>query len=297
MPTPKIVNVASVPQRSPFRYPGGKTWLVPHLRAWLRSLPTKPKLLVEPFLGGGIVSLTAGFEGLVDHVLMAELDAQVAAVWQAVLGKDAVWLAERIMAFEVTSDSVKAELARPARSLRQRAFQTILKNRVYHGGILAAGSRPIRRGENGKGIASRWYPATLRKRILAIAALKERFTFVEGDGLAALQRHAGDAGAVFFIDPPYTAAGKRAGSRLYTHNELDHERLFALAAGLTGDFLMTYDAADGVRALARRHGLDTALVAMKNTHHAEMTELLIGRDLGWVRRASRPAERPPLLFE
>ena len=26
------VNVASVPQRSPFRYPGGKTWLVPQVR-------------------------------------------------------------------------------------------------------------------------------------------------------------------------------------------------------------------------------------------------------------------------
>jgi len=24
-----IVNVAMVPQRSPFRYPGGKTWLIP----------------------------------------------------------------------------------------------------------------------------------------------------------------------------------------------------------------------------------------------------------------------------
>ena len=29
------VNVASVPQRSPFRYPGGKTWLVPYVRSWL----------------------------------------------------------------------------------------------------------------------------------------------------------------------------------------------------------------------------------------------------------------------
>ena len=27
-----IVNVASVPQRSPFRYPGGKTWLIPIAR-------------------------------------------------------------------------------------------------------------------------------------------------------------------------------------------------------------------------------------------------------------------------
>lgn len=295
MPTPKIVNVASVPQRSPFRYPGGKTWLVPHLRAWLGSRPARPRLLVEPFLGGGIISLTAVFEDLVERALMIERDAQVAAVWKAIFGKDAAWLADRILRFEVTPESARAELSRLARSPRQRAFQTILKNRVHHGGILAPGSRPIRRGENGKGIASRWYPATLRKRILAIAALSERFTFVEGDGLAVLHAHAEDADAVFFIDPPYTAAGKRAGARLYAHNEVDHERLFALAAGLRGDFLMTYDDADGVRALADRHGLQTALVAMKNTHHAAMTELLIGRDLAWVRRAG--AERQPLLFE
>ena len=42
---PSIVNVASVPQRSPFRYPGGKTWLVPRLRRWLSSLPSKPRIL------------------------------------------------------------------------------------------------------------------------------------------------------------------------------------------------------------------------------------------------------------
>ena len=63
-PFDAIVNVASVPQRSPFRYPGGKTWLVPLFRRWMFSLPTEPKLLVEPFAGGGIISLTAAFEYL-----------------------------------------------------------------------------------------------------------------------------------------------------------------------------------------------------------------------------------------
>jgi DNA adenine methylase len=46
---------------------------------------------------------------------------------------------------------------------------------------------------------------------------------------------------------------------------------------------MTYDNTDEVRELARWYGLDTLPVAMKNTHHAKMTELLIGRDLGWAR--------------
>lgn len=46
--------------------------------------------------------------------------------------------------------------------------------------------------------------------------------------------------------------------------------------------LMTYDFADEVLALAVQHGFQTRTVAMKNTHHAQMTELLIGRDLNWM---------------
>ncbi len=76
----KIVNVASVPQRSPFRYPGGKTWLVPHIRQWLASRKSPPNDFIEPFAGGGIVSLTVAAENLADHVTMVELDEQVAAV-------------------------------------------------------------------------------------------------------------------------------------------------------------------------------------------------------------------------
>lgn len=46
---------------------------------------------------------------------------------------------------------------------------------------------------------------------------------------------------------------------------------------------MTYDNAGSVLELAGKFGFDTQSVAMKNTHHAEMSELLIGRNLNWVR--------------
>src|SRR6266852_8769865 len=101
------VNVASVPQRSPFRYPGGKTWLVPLFRRWMMSLPSQPAVLVEPFAGGGIISLTAAFEQLADRVVMVELDEQIAAVWQTILGGDAAWLAKRILSFDLTPESAK----------------------------------------------------------------------------------------------------------------------------------------------------------------------------------------------
>jgi DNA adenine methylase len=141
----------------------------------------------------------------------------------------------------------------------------------------------LKHGENGKGIASRWYAETLRRRIFEIQSIRERITFIEGDGLDFIRQNAQQCNAVYFIDPPYTAAGKRAGRRLYTHSELDHEVLFRVVNTLAGDFLMTYDDADGIRNLASKYGFDIELVAMKNTHHAKMTELLIGRNLNWAR--------------
>src|SRR5262245_63453271 len=87
----EVINVASVPQRSPFRYPGGKTWLVPYIRDWLRHKKTRPTRLIEPFAGGGIVSLTVAFEGLARHVIFAELDESVASVWRVVLNGQAEW--------------------------------------------------------------------------------------------------------------------------------------------------------------------------------------------------------------
>jgi DNA adenine methylase len=137
---PSPVNVASVPQRSPFRYPGGKTWFVPTFRRWIASHPVKPRILVEPFTGGGITSLTALFEDLVERVVMAELDDAVAAVWQAVVDGDAAWLADRVLHFQISREAVLEELQQtPATTQGASAFQTILKNRTLHGGILAEG--------------------------------------------------------------------------------------------------------------------------------------------------------------
>jgi DNA adenine methylase len=277
-----VVNVAQIPQRSPFRYPGGKTWLVPQVRKWLGSLRSRPKLFIEPFAGGGIVSLTVAFENLADHVLMVELDKDVAAVWQTMLSDENDWLAERIVSFRLTHESVREELAKNPRDTKHLAFQTILRNRTLHGGILAPGSGLLKYGENGKGIRSRWYPETLRKRIRNIAFVRSKITFIKGEGIEAIRKHAPRKSAVFFIDPPYTAAGKRAGTRLYSHSELDHERLFLESSHIQGDFLMTYDAAQGVVKMAKAHEFQVDTVSMKNTHHSTMQELLIGRNLSWL---------------
>ena len=279
------VNVASVPHRSLFRYPGGKTWLVPRVRQWLLSMPRKPRRFLEPFLGGGIISLTVASEDLAYSVVMVELDDEVAAVWKAVLGSDFNWLSERIGGFDLTEESVREVLESRPESLRKKAFRAIVRNRVNRGGILAPGAGVQKSGENGKGLKSRWYPATLQKRIEGIRRASSKLTFIEGDGLEILNSYVdnGVPDSVYFIDPPYTVSGKRAGSRLYKYSEIDHERLFHIASRLRGDFLMTYDNCPEVQRLAARHRFDTLPIAMKNTHHAEMTELVISTNLDWAR--------------
>jgi DNA adenine methylase len=277
-----VINVAQIPQRSPFRYPGGKTWLVPHVRSWLRNISEKPGIFIEPFAGGGIVSLTIAFEDLASNVLMIELDHDVAALWKTIFSDDNAWLCEQITSFDMTIDNVRSELARAAVTDRQLAFQTLLRNRTNHGGILAPGSGVLKYGENGKGIRSRWYPDTLRKRIENIRLVCDKITFRETDGIEIIRQNAGHKNSVFFIDPPYTAAGKKAGTRLYAHNQLDHDRLFSECEKINGDFLMTYDNDPQIITMAEHHGFKTRTVSMKNTHHATMTELLIGRDLSWI---------------
>ena len=287
-------NVASVPQRSPLRYPGGKTWLAPHLRAWLGSVDPAPTVLLEPFAGGAISSLTAVMEGLVARCLLAELDEDVAAFWQAALHHNDKLVA-RIRDFDLTRHSVErlAVETRADEDVVARGFRTLVLNRTRRGGILAEGAALNRAGENGRGVASRWYPDTIIARLKALAEYAGRIEFRHTDGLrlleetlaSGLESSGGESAGgkpagrnlrmAVFVDPPYTAGGKRAGRRLYNHNVVDHPRLFAALAEGGADFLMTYDDAPEIRELIGQYGFHAVRIPMKNTHHAQVWELAI----------------------
>ena len=106
-------------------------------------------------------------------------------------------------------------------------------------GVLPAAGR----GEYGRGLLSRWYPETLAQRLVGIHRHADKLVFREGDGMElppSILRGRGKNAAVF-VDPPYTAGGKRAGRRLYTDNDIDHEVLFSMLAESDAEFLMTYD--------------------------------------------------------
>jgi len=275
----KVVNIASVPLRSPFRYPGGKTWLVPYIRIWLSSF-SKPDLFIEPFAGGAIGSLTVAFEDLAEHVLFAETDPQVSAVWQTILSGQADWLIGKITDYDLSLSNVKQTFARENRkdiTLKERAFLTILRNRVQRGGIMAPGAGLVKTGENNKGIKSRWYPETLSRRIKEIADQRQNISFFTGDGFKLIEQFTHEKKVAFFIDPPYLKAARR----LYNNWQFDHEHLFELLEKIKSPFIVTYDDTEEIKQLAEKYSLKYRYVKMKNTHHAKKMELIISKNFEW----------------
>ena len=251
--------------------------MISHIRKWLKSMPKRPKILLEPFCGGAIVSLTAVTENLAEEVQMADIDENIAAFWKAALNHKRE-LTKCLSKFELTTDSISKIEEKTGGSTIEKGFRTLVLNRTRRGGIIAPGAAPIRRGENGKGIASRWYPETLAKRLDNITEISNQIKFVETDGLDLLEEHAETPGLAVFADPPYTAkGGKQAGKRLYSHNDIDHARLFKVLANSKADFLMTYDASEEIVNLIAKHNFHAVQVKMKTTHHAHNIELIITR--------------------
>ncbi len=102
---------------------------------------------------------------------------------------------------------------------------------------------------------------------------------IHGDGVDYMERTAHKQSCAIFTDPPYAVAGRR----LYRHSEVDNRRILSILKKLSNDFLVTYDDSSEIRALTVEFQLDCETVAMKNTHHSCMTELLIGKNLDWLR--------------
>ena len=247
----------------------------PRIIAWLRGLGWRPKHFVEPFAGGASVALAVAELDLAEKVILVELDPDVAAVWRAILGPTYAEFADRVRGFALTDDSAREALNQTEADLVSRAFRCLLRNRIQRGGIMAPGAGFLKRGEDDKGISSRWYPETLAKRIERIHALRSKITFREGDGLTMLKSFAKQHHVAAFVDPPYTANGKGAGVRLYRHHEVDSAKLFKIAKQFSGPMIITYHRSVIVRKQAEAVAIKCRTVDVRTAHSVKRRELIM----------------------
>ena len=237
---------------SPLRYPGGKRQMVSFFVELLRINKMVPlEVFVEPFAGGAAVSLHLLASGLVDRIVLADLDPLVYAFWyQACYATDE--LIEDLLNAPVTLEEWHRLRANPGTSLREQAYACLFLNRTSYSGILQGRAGPIggQRQESRYKIDCRFPKEELANRIRQIGQFA-----AEGRVLAVLpydvemtvqwvtdrlndQRH------VFYFDPPFWTKG----SRLYRHSftREDHERLARLLKRLDAPWVLSYDYHDEI---------------------------------------------------
>jgi DNA adenine methylase len=263
---------------SPFRYPGGKSRLRERIINWITSLPQRPSVFIEPFLGGGSISLAIAELGLADQIVAAEIDPDVSAVWRVALNENFAELCERILNFRLTRETASLELQSTDDALVSVAFRCILRNRIQRGGVMAPGAGLLNRGEGDKGISSRWYPETLIRRINEIHRLAPRIQFLAEDGLSTLNAFSQIPNCCAFIDPPYVAGGRGAGKRLYTHYDVSAEAVFEAAANFIGPAILTYHRSRIIRRLAESSGMICSELSVRNAHDKLRRELFITKE-------------------
>jgi DNA adenine methylase len=192
---PQVIDRMLVPIRfqSPLRYPGGKSSLAPVIARVLestigsRQVP-KIDLLVEPFAGGASASLRLVGDGIVERVLLADVDPLVTTFWQAAAA-DTDRLIDRMhdewKRFVKHGGSVAVDRwdywrswepvrnAKPAEIRLETAMRCLFLNRTTFSGILHGKAGPIggRRQVSPYGIGCRWNPKAIEERLLYVGHL------------------------------------------------------------------------------------------------------------------------------
>jgi len=241
----------------------------------MRGLGFRPTHFVEPFAGGASVGLAVAELDLADHVTLAEIDPDVAAVWQVILNGQADAFARRIRNFSLSHESATEVVGKKPNDTLAKAFRCLLLNRISRAGIMAPGSGWLNQGENGNGIHSRWYPETLAQRVESTHALRAKLTFDPRDGLEVLRSFSTKPRAIAFVDPPYVVKGRGAGRRLYTHCDVDCEKLFEIVKRFLGPMIITYHRSVIIERLADAAGIERHTVTMQTGHTRSKRELIM----------------------
>lgn len=241
-------RVKPVEHLSPFRYPGGKTFLAGYLANAISALPApQGATYVEPFCGGAGAALALLGQRKIIQVHLNDKDIRIYSAWRAILKENKRFLTA------LRDTPVTLDTWMRCRSILtdydddysfDLGFATFFINRTSRAGIIQA-SGPIG-GYDQKGawkIDARYYKKTIERRIERIGTLAKQIKITNRDGLDFLKwcsKHLDRKSTLYFVDPPYV----QAGSRLYyndMNDKLHHELAHFLKSGNCKHWILTYD--------------------------------------------------------
>ena len=218
-------------QRSPLRYPGGKTRAVP---AILALIPASENLFLSPFVGGGSVEIAICESGR--SVQAHDVFQPLVNFWTSIL-QDAESLANRIQQYHPLGDERFYDLQKTSFTdpLEDAAAFFVLNRSSFSGSTLSGGVSPGQPRFNQAAIE--------RVRRFECPNLSVGFCDFKDSIPNANDRF-------LYLDPPYLIKSELYGKRGDTHRGFDHEALAKLLTG-RGRWVLSYNNCQEINELYR----------------------------------------------
>jgi DNA adenine methylase len=225
--------------KSPLRYPGGKTRAISILKDILETEYPSRKQLLSPFLGGGSFELSQAADGYT--VVANDLFYPLFIFWQQVK-ENATVVAERVQTeMPVTKEKFlqfRNEVLNDANPIDIAAKYFILNRSSFSGATFCGGYSQE--------------AATNRLTISSLETLNKvnltRFTLSNEDASTFLRKHPQTGSTVVYADPPYFIESYLYGRDGDMHEGFDH-KAFADAIKQRSDWLLSYNDCAYIRKL------------------------------------------------
>lgn len=230
---------------SPLRYPGSKAKLAEFIYSKIQL--NNVKYFVEPFAGGASTGLSLLKAGIVEHLVINDLDKGIYALFNTIIN-DPEWLITKINThnpthkdFFAAQEIIKTDYLNC--NTLDAAWSLLLVNRLAYSGIYKANPLGGKNGSKTK-LLARWNPQDLCRRIKLINQMRDRITVYNMDAFEVIEEFYWKPNTTLFIDPPYYKKGKNLYHCYF--NEAQHIRLNLLLdhlyRGCPGaDIILTYD--------------------------------------------------------
>lgn len=265
---------------SPLRYPGGKSALAGLFADLLGQLDIKSPTYVEPYAGGAGAGIALLREGLVDQLVINDIDPAVHAFWVQVVDHNEAfvdWIEDVPLTIDEWHDQREVYRARQAADQAALARAFFYLNRTNRSGVLNAGVIGGKAQSGRYRIDARFNRETLAERVAAIGELRSAIEVTALDGRTVIQQHARRKSSFLYIDPPYV----HAGSQLYLNafEARDHEALAAAVDRIRGaHWLMTYDESPFIERLYARHWQGRLDLNYSARHPGKASELVVASE-------------------
>jgi DNA adenine methylase len=242
---------------SPLRYPGSKRKLVKYINKILVHNKFSPRILVEPFAGGGSVFLHFLINNKVDKVVIADKDELIYSFWRT-LFYDSSYLVNFIKKVKVNLENFDyyRNIASNVGKFKRRSLAEacLFLNRTSFSGILNDSAGPIggRKQESDYKIDCRFGRKNLIQKVKQIAALRDKVVVLSCNWADTLKypfqklKYKSEE-VLFYFDPPFY---KKA-NHLYRHyfNDKNHEDLRDVVIKLKQPWILSYDRAREIEKL------------------------------------------------